>query len=261
MLHPTGNPIYFALSQTAEGIRFGADIYRVSVDGTDLRPVTTRDKPNVFYASPAVDPTGQYLYVHRRAAKDEPNAPYLQTEDSIERVDLRTGARQRVLEDAAEPAIVPSTNRLVYVHLDRGQQTGLYTASANGDDASPFLKTGDRFWFLQAPRVSPSGREITFSSAGRTRSLQFPRPSSGTGPKLAHLDIPSELYVAAIDGTSLRSVASTLDDVVPAWSPDSATIAYVALGIFYVVSASDGTVISRASASGFLYGDPVWLRA
>jgi len=255
--HPDGKRIFFALSQVAESTGFGSDIYSVNLDGSDLRPLIRHELPNVFYASPSFDTAGTYLYVHRRAAQEEVGNPgvYLQTEDSIERVDINTADRQKVITDGAEPAVVPVGKSIVFVHLDRGQQAGLWTAAVDGTRAEPLLKTGDRFWFLQAPRVAPSGRELVFSSAGRTRSFV---PGSA-GPRLAHLDIPSELYVASLDGMSLRSIATTMDDVVPAWSPDSSRIAYVALAQFYVISALEGNVISRTPASGFAYGDPVWL--
>jgi len=256
-LHPDGKRIFFALSQVAESTGFGSDIYSVNLDGTDLRPLIRHELPNVFYASPSFDAAGTHLYVHRRAAQEEAGNPgvYLQTEDSIERVDVRTAGREKVITDAAEPAVVPVGKSIVFVHLDRGQQAGLWTAAVDGTRAEPLLKTGDRFWFLQAPRIAPSGRELAFSSAGRTRSFV---PASA-GPRLAHLDIPSELYVASLDGMSLRSIATTMDDVVPAWSPDSSRIAYVALATFYVISAVEGNVISRLQTSGFAYGDPIWL--
>ena len=84
-------------------------------------------------------------------------------------------------------------------------------------------------------------------------------PPSGNGGRLAHLDIPSELYVAPLDGTSLRSITTTMDDVVPAWSSDSTKIAFVAMGTFYVVSVQDAAVLVKAQTAAFNYGDPVFL--
>ena len=261
VLHPSGR-IFFALSQTLEGLGFGSDIYSVNVDGTDLRAVITRERPDVFYASPSFEASGNVMYVHRRAAKQEANNPgvYLETEDRIERLDLRTGERQKVLSDGAEPAVLPDGKTLVYVRIDRGQQAGLYTIGTDGSKPQPLLKTGDRFWWLQAPRVSPDGRELTWSSAGRTSAVPVGPPvASGNGGRLAHLDIPSELYVAPLDGTSLRSITTTMDDVTPAWSPDSTRIAFIAMGTFFVVSVQDAAVVVKAQTAGFNYGDPIFL--
>ncbi len=64
----------------------------------------------------------------------------------------------------------------------------------------------------------------------------------------------------AVDGTSLRPIATTGDDIVPAGSPDGLRVAYVVVGTFFVVSAASGAVILRAGGLGFSYGDPLWLR-
>jgi Tol biopolymer transport system component len=262
-LGPDGNTLFFALSETRSGVGFGSDIYRVNVDGSDLRVLIAREGANVFYASPSADASGG-LYVHRRMAKDDPTNPgvYLGTTDAIERLDLASGVRRKVLDDGAEPNFVPGGKALIFVHLDRGQQAGIWTARADGTGAAPLLKTGDSFWWLQSPRLSPNGNQLTWSSAGRANPKSA-SPSvvarGGTGNRLAHLDIPSELYVAPLDGTSLKSIALTRDDVVPAWSADSTKIAYIALSTFYVVAAADGEVITHTEGIGFNYGDLVWL--
>ena len=259
-LHPSGKQIVFALAQTLEGIGFGSDIYSVNLDGTDLRALITRESADVFYASPSFDTSGA-LYVHRRAAKKDASNPsvYLETDDRIVRLDLQTGEVRTVVSDGTEPVVQPDGKTLVYIRVDRGQQAGLYTVSTDGKNPQPLLKTGDSFWFLQAPRVSPDGRQVAWSSAGRRTSRRDAAPD-GYGGKLAHLDIPSQLYVAPVDGSSLRSIATTMDDVTPAWSPDGTKIAYVAIGTFFVVSVGDGAVITQSRAAGITYGDPVFLR-
>lgn len=266
--HPGGKTIVFALSRTTPEAGFGSDIYSANLDGTDLRPLVRRDRPNVFYATPAFDATGDVLYVHRRAAvvggAQYGGGQYFETEDVIERIDLRSGERRQILVGAAEPTVSPDGSTLVYVRMDRGQQAGLWTAATDGTGAQPFFKTTDKFWFLQAPRVSPAGRQIVFSSAGRYSSRPAPwtpvASRIGGGGKLAHLEIPSELYLAPLDGTSLRSIGQTMDDVIPAWSLDGTRIAYVAVSVFFVVSATDGAMLARTEGLGFAYGDPVWLR-
>jgi Tol biopolymer transport system component len=258
-LDPSGKAIVFVLAHVADAADLGADVYRVNLDGTDLRPVVRHEARNVFYASPTFDRSNGSLYVHRRAE----NAANLQRstdsrfQDTIERIDLASGERRTVVNDAAEPTVSPDGKTLVFVHISRGDQDGLWSAATDGHGAGPFFKTRDTFSFLQAPRISPSGREIVLCSAGHL--VTRPETHEGMGSHAAHLGVPSELYIAPIDGTGVRSIAMTSDDVVPAWSPDGTRVAYVAVGTLFVVSVADGAVklMQRISAT---YGDPVWLR-
>ena len=68
----------------------------------------------------------------------------------------------------------------------------------------------------QAQTVAPTPQPVR---------LLFGIGVSGGGDKLAHLDIPSELFLAPVDGSSIRSIFTTSDDVVPSWSPDSTRLA------------------------------------
>ncbi len=253
-LNPTGTAIVFALTQQPDPKRgFGSDVYTVNLDGTGLKPVVQHESDNVFYASPRFDATGNVLYVHRRAALIV-SGSFAGNDDTIERIDLRTGERKRIVKDAADPAISPDGRTLIYVHLKEGQVDALWRADIDGSNAGPLLRTKDRFWYLQAPRFAPSGCEIVFSAAGHTVS----RGSSGG--KLAHLNIPSDLFLAPCDGSRIKSVGQTGDDVVPAWSPDGTKIAYVGLGGFFVLDVKAQSARTLAQGQDFFFGDLVWIK-
>lgn len=253
-LNPSRTSIVFALTAQPDPKRgFGSDIYTVNLDGTALRAVVQHESDNVFYASPRFDPTGNVLYFHRRAALIV-NGSFAGNDDAIERLDLRTGERKRIVKDAADPAISPDGRTLVYVHLKDGQVDALWRADVDGSNPTPLLKTKDAFWYLQAPRFAPNGCEIVFSAAGHT-------VSRGTsGGKLAHLNIPSDLFLAPCDGSGIKSVGQTGDDVVPAWSPDGSRIAYVGQGGFFILDVKALTARTVAQSQDFFFGDLVWLK-
>jgi Tol biopolymer transport system component len=130
----------------------------------------------------------------------------------------------------------------------------------DGSNARPYLKTKDTWWYLQTPRFAPSGCEIVFSAAGHAVAAAPPRtPSIGmTGS--AHLSVPSFLYLAPCDGTSVKEIGQTVDDVVPAWSPDGTQIAYVGTGAFFVLTVANGNIRTLAQGGDFFFGDLLWLK-
>src|SRR5204863_84086 len=121
VLHPSGKAIVFALTQQPDKkTGFGSDLYTVNLDGTGFKPLVQHESDNVFYASPRFDSTGNILYFHRRAAIIQAGS-FVGNEDSLERPDLRTGERKRLIVNGADPTISPTADRIVYVHLTQGQ--------------------------------------------------------------------------------------------------------------------------------------------
>jgi len=262
VLAPSRKSLVFALTQQPDKkTGFGSDLYAVNLDGTGYKPVVQHESDNVFYASPRFDASGNLLYFHRRAAIIQAGS-FVGNEDSLERLDLRTGERKRLLMNGADPALSPDGKLIVYVHLTQGQPDGLWVANIDGSGARPFFKTRDTWWYLQAPRFAPSGCEIVFSAAGHTMSgvPAAPVAAQSKGIGAAHLNIPSDLNLAPCDGTSVRVVGQTGDDVVPAWSPNGSEVAYVGTGAFFVLTLASGSVRTLAQGQDFFFGDLVWLK-
>src|SRR5439155_1204857 len=127
---------------------------------------------------PRFDSTGNVLYFHRRAAIIQ-NGAYVGNEDSLERLDLRTGERKRILTDGADPTISPAGDRIVYVHLSQGYPDAIWTANIDGSNPHPYFRTKDTWWYLQTPRFAAKGCEIVFSAAGHALAAAVPHTANG----------------------------------------------------------------------------------
>src|SRR2546430_44925 len=203
-IHPSGTAFAFALTQQPDPKRgFGSDVYMVNLDGSNLHAIVLHEDNNVFYASPRFDSSGNVLYVHRRAAIIT-NGSYSGNEDNIVRIDLRTGESKRIIKDGADPTISPDGKMIVYVHLKDSQIDALWRADIDGSNPAPFLKTKDGFWYLQAPRFSPTECQLAFSAAGHTvgeasGGADVALRHGDASGKEAHLSIPSELREPGLD--------------------------------------------------------------
>ncbi|HVR89182.1 MAG TPA: hypothetical protein VHG53_06520 [Candidatus Limnocylindria bacterium] len=246
--------IVFALTKPPDPkTGFGTDIAAVNLDGTDLHTIVPHETENVFYDTPRYDPTGAILYFHRNAAIVK-NGTYVGNESTIERLNVKTGERTRILTDAADPSISSDGKLMVFIHLKDGQNDNVWVANTDGTDPRPLFK--DTFFYVQAPRFSPVGNDIVFCGAGHSA----PRSGDRRTPHDAHLGIPSEIFTVKPDGTGLRSLAQTGDDTFPGWSIDGTKIAYVSTGAFFVLTLRDGAIKTVASGDSFFFGDLAWLK-
>jgi Tol biopolymer transport system component len=254
-LHPDGSRIAFAVTRDSDEAGFGTDIVEVKLDGTEYRTILEHEAENVFYASPRYDPSGAAIYMHRRAAVIRDGA-YVGNEDTIERLDLATGARRTVVRDGADPAISPDGKKLVYVKLKDSAPETLWTATLpDGAGARPFFAGGDTFFWIMSPRFSPAGDRLVFSAAGRSTSRV-----TGSG-RLAHLGVPTDLFISPADGSKMEVITQTGDDVIPTWSPDGTRIAYIGVGTFAIFTLADSSTRVCAQGEEFFFGDPLWVRS
>ena len=254
-LTPDRKQVLFALTTAPDPkTGFGTDLYAVNLDGTGMHPIVAHESENVFYDTPRYDPTSTFLFFHRNAAIVK-NGTYVGNESTIERLNVKTGERVRLLTDAADPSISRDGKLIAFIHLKDGQNDNIWIANSDGTNAHPLFK-GDTWFWVQSPRFSPTTDELVFCAAGHSA----PKSLDARLPHDAHLGIPSEIFLVKTDGTGLRSLAQTGDDTFPAWSLDGTSLAFVSTGAFFQQSMKDQSIKTLASGDNFFFGDITWLK-
>ena len=252
----------------------GSDIWEVDLGGSNLCRLVEHDTKNVFYTEPMIDPSGKLLYFHRREAVMRNGSAVGDAANSIERLDIATKQRTRVVDGAIDPTIAPDGKTIVYVNVADGARRALWRVGTDGSTARPFFSPpdtccpGNSQGLVKAPRFSPDGTMIVF--------LSFSSPDHCTGECSWSLD----LLLARPDGMSLKMLRGGIDHLYvmagpnAAWSPDGRQLAFVGDGpdltqlmavaqtdvVLGVITVADGSVQLLANGY-FRAGDHVlWVK-
>jgi Tol biopolymer transport system component len=212
-------------------------------------------------ASPAWSPDGNWLYFVRTTAKDPDNPAGSLTAELV-RVPA-AGGTPEVLRPRAYSPSLSRDGKLAFVGESSRGSYAVFVSDAGAAQARQ-LTADLPYGFLLNPRISPDGRNIVFAAAtsgpppsapvGRARVP--PEPRATLISVLEH-GVPQTLWVVSTSGGSPRRLASAvLDDPVPVWSPNGATIAYTTGSGVYAIAASGGP--SALLSDSLLWGEIDW---
>src|SRR5581483_3727192 len=208
---PDGRAIAFSYyrlpGEGAMPVPDGTDLYRVEADGTGLRVLAAHDAPGVAlqHAAWAAGGTAVYVTAYRPGA----------TGPVIERVDVRSGARQPVVAEAAFPAPSRDGRRLAYVRFAVPPARGVSLAwrALDGAPERELLPAGtfDKYSGL---RLAPDGTRLLFAAVGPGPAAAAPSASPERPERLlARLLGPRaalgngdlwDLWTVDLDGRNLR---------------------------------------------------------
>jgi hypothetical protein len=177
-LSPDRKQVLFTLTVVDPKNGFGTDIYAVNLDGTNLHSLVAHETENVFYDTPHLDPTSTTLYFHRSAAIVR-NGAYVGNESTIERLDLKTGERTRLLTEAGDPSLSFDGKLLAFVHQKDGQNDNICCSRAiPGSTSSPLASPRSATSSCSAPPATPRRKVRGAGSPTRRTSASRPRSSS-----------------------------------------------------------------------------------
>jgi Tol biopolymer transport system component/mono/diheme cytochrome c family protein len=238
-------------------------LYVIGADGTGLRAIWS--PPEGLLGMPTWSADGQALTLATNGVRlsqggaAQPTARDLQ----IIRVDLATGAKQSLLNDALDPSISRDGTQLAYLKLSEdGYTMSLQVAAPDGGGSREVL-AGQEFQGFYAPRFSPDGKQIVVAAIGGPQTDQQGQPIKASAPSAldrllglfepptaeAH-GLPWDLWVINVDGSGLRRLTSFYEDLPMAvFAPDGKQIAVMGLGGIYLMDA-DGSRLRRIDQVG-----------
>jgi Tol biopolymer transport system component len=219
----------------AGGVDFGADLYVVDADGSNQKEVLHHARVGEAIRNP-VWLSANELLVNVRG-RGQGGFPDLR----IELLDLTTGVRRRLVNDAVEVALSPDRKKIAYVSVDKDdQREQLTVADLHTAQIHPLTPDTSPLVFITSIVWSPDGSTVAFASADPTTGAA---PDSGGTRTFALHPTLQDLWVVKPDGSDLHRLAELAESQPSlAWAEDSASIYAVGVGGFWRVDTASGTL-------------------
>lgn len=218
----------------------GMDLWLANGDGSDARPFIEHSVPNEMVRTPAWLPDGQHIVVSVQRIE---GGRFI---ISLEEVDVATGARTVLRQDAYQPALSDDGAQLAYLEVDEVFNQTLWVSSSDGSNARPIAGAQQGLVAFTSPRFSPDGRLLAFS-AGEPIEQQirgderYAVAAGGAGlasrASSAWYDgTPKDIWLYDLSTGGLRKLADlNLDDPGIVWSRDGSRLfVYAGAGLFAI---------------------------
>ena len=240
-----------------EPVEVGMDLYLADAGGSDPVLLLEHSQPNEAIRSPAWFPDGHRMLINVQ------NLEGAQIVTTIEALDIETGARTRVLDDAFQPALSPDGTQIAFVRQDEQFNQSLWIANADGSGERQLAGPPDGLGGISSPRFSPDGRELAFGGAalmGGTVRGPGAAYVSRAGASVASNGVPQNIWIYDLESDGLRMLAELLlDQPGLAWSGQGSTIfAFAGAGLFAIDSS---TGRAERLADGTFHGQVDWVAA
>jgi Tol biopolymer transport system component len=235
---PDGRNVAFVYEQAAHTradgtLDFGSDLHVAGREGAKPRPIVQHTEVGEYLESPAwLD--DQIVYFGHRGIDQAVGRAFFR----VERLNIESGARAVVLENAASPALTQDGQSLVYVAIDpETRLQSLLIGNPTGGDVNVLASVAEGFLTFELPVFSPDGLRVAFAAT----DLNLPPES--TGPSSASHPFAKDIWLINRDGSGLRRIGE-LAEPAPSltWSSDGGSI-YVLGGSGIVrIDATTGVV-------------------
>jgi Tol biopolymer transport system component len=217
--------------------QFGyTDLYTLPADGSSAPQILLQranDKEAFF--NPVWSADGKYVYYSHLIPDPNNTQKYTNFKYDLERISLRLGRPQKILDNAFWPRLSPDGMKLAYVSFDpKNNANDLYLADIDGGNSKLVMPAGT-FYAVDAPVFSPDSQTILFSAVGEPQKTQLSWFDQLMGVQIAEAhSVPSDWWRVSISGGKPERVTNIADTgLYGDYSPDSQHVAFVsATGLF-----------------------------
>jgi Tol biopolymer transport system component len=258
-LSPDGKRVAFIRQEPVKNlaggqIDFGADMYVVNRDGTGLKELAHHSDLAEYIRGPAWVDDGNLLFsVRGRSAAG--TGDY-----RLERMDMATGARSRLNQNAVDPTVAPGAKQILYISVETNDsRETVMLANVDGSNPRDLLPLLPALSLIGSAVMSPDGTQVAFAAGDLNGALAGgASPRSAGFPGFMH-PFFQDVWLINADGSNLRRVAEVVERSLSlSWSPDGASIYAMGTEQFRRVDVASGavTVLGEGApqAGVFVYG-------
>jgi Tol biopolymer transport system component len=242
---------YSLLHQRPGDSSSAMEIYLVDADGAAPRLLAERDQPGSVLDNPVWSRDGRTVYF---SYAGQPGGTFV---ERIERVDVATGERTTLVENAYAPALSPDGRSLLFARFELAG-LGLWLLPLEGGPLTPLLRS-DRWFYVGVPRFSPDGTRVAVPIVGGAVSE---RTTDGFWgwllPPIAYAHgEPEDIWTIDLQEKALRRLLPFgLDEPTLAWSPDGRYMALWSGNGLHLVDVAAGQTQHLLERGG--YGTIAW---
>jgi hypothetical protein len=262
-LSPNAQQIAFVVELPASTndqgeLDFGTDLYVSASDGRDARLILKHEHAGDYFQAPAwVDEStllvGQY-------GVDPTDGSF----SRIESIDLSSGNREVVLNDARMGNLTPDRNAVVYTAINgETRMERLAIKELSGTDSPDILvDETSGLGLFSAVVFSPNGSQIAFAAVDLATVAPSPSASSSTAShRISAVSttvhpFAQDVWLVNPDGTGLRRVAEIAENMPSlTWSGHGRFIYALGPGFLWKLDMETGEELHQAGERGSI----IWL--
>jgi Tol biopolymer transport system component len=229
----------------------GSDLWVVNRDGSGAKPLFEHVQPNQLIRFPRWESENRVLVIVQEISQEADATRVVYT---LQRIDVDSGERTRVIDDVLAFDVSPDGQHIVYAKLL--PQTGEVLAGAgiDGDGDSELIGLEQALAPFGYPRYAPDGKKVAFASADQTgargagvRYVTAVRGADGLfqpAPVTVAVDgLPQDIWTVDASGGAAVRVADLKEDL-PSLTWDGSGERIYAIGVsgLYDINLRTGAV-------------------